>query len=164
METKSGKPPSEIQIQIKVGGNTYPSKDKIKAKGFSFDGRDKAWVNKTTLAEAIEISKKLVFSGVDFGKQGCCLSIDPENKLDGKDVYFFDSEYISPIWCHPGKTIFAEIEKRGYAIYPFLNHLSYTLTDDGKVQLLQDELRIFGEKIEKYKNENPGKYPEVEVA
>lgn len=162
MQTKSGKNSSEIQIQIKVGGNTYPSKDKIKANGFSFDGRDKAWVKKTTLIEAIEIAKKLVFSGVDFGKQGCYLSIDPENKnTDGKDVYFFDQENVSSIWGHPSKTIFVEIERRGYKVYPFLNHLSYTLMDDGKVQLQRDEVRIFGEKIEKYKNENPGKYPEV---
>ena len=141
------------KINIVVSGDTYSIKDKLKEKGFSFDGRNREWKKIIEDDTAIQETKSLVFAHlITPKKQSVTIeAIKAENRRAAYDT----QTKIESFWMYPSKTVYQELKERGYEDYPFLNHLSYKICVTGEVILLSDP--PMAEKIKEYQESNPTK-------
>ena len=101
MPTESGRPASEIPVTMSIGGNTYAVKDDLKARGYKYELGEgdltKEWHKEMSLADARKETQDLVDRGIIKAKS-VTPNIRGKRKSDGRDVYFYNKKYISPLW------------------------------------------------------------------
>jgi len=145
------------KVHFEVGGETYPIKEELKARGYRWNGS--VWMKTLTLKEAKKEVEDLVLKKIiDPDLHYVFLTeISPE---DDREVYFFDKKYVKPVWTNPSSFTYSKLKKLGYSDYPGLNWRDYFFK--GREVFVKEDNPTDREKIRKYRKEHPElKLPEL---